>query len=38
MEVINESMHRHQTFNSVMQRRIANIKVVMNYILEKNDL
>jgi hypothetical protein len=31
-------MQRHQTFNGVMQRRIANIKVVMNYILEKNDL
>lgn len=38
IDIINECMQRHQTFNGVMQRRIANIKVVMNYILEKNDL
>ena len=31
-------MQRHSTFNGVMQRRIANIKSVMNYILDKNDL
>ena len=38
LEIINECMQRHSTFNGVMQRRIANIKVVMNYILDKNDL
>ena len=31
-------MEKHQTFNGVMQRRIANIKMVMNYILNKNDI
>jgi hypothetical protein len=31
-------MERHTTFNGVMQRRSANIKVVMNYILKQNDI
>ena len=38
IEIINECMEKHQTFNGVMQRRIANIKMVMNYILNKNDI
>lgn len=38
IEVINECMERHTTFNGVMQRRSANIKVVMNYILRQNDI
>lgn len=38
IEIINECMDRHTTFNGVMQRRIANIKVVMNYILRENDI
>jgi hypothetical protein len=38
IEIINECMEKHQTFNGVMQRRIANIKMVMNYILTKNDI
>lgn len=31
-------MERHTTFNSVMQRRSANIRVVMNYIIKQNDI
>ena len=31
-------MERHSTFNGVMQRRSANIKVVMSYILKQNNL
>ena len=31
-------MDRHTTFNGVMQRRISNIKVVMNYIVKNNDI
>lgn len=31
-------MQRHTVFNNVMQRRSANIKVVMNYILKQNDI
>ena len=38
IDIINECMEKHQTFNGVMQRRIANIKMVMNYILNKNDI
>lgn len=38
IEIINECMERHTTFNGVMQRRSANIKVVMNYILRQNDI
>lgn len=38
IEIINECMERHTTFNGVMQRRSANIKVVMNYIIQKNDI
>jgi hypothetical protein len=34
IEIINECMERHTTFNNVMQRRSANIKVVMNYIVK----
>ena len=34
IEIINECMERHTTFNGVMQRRSANIKVVMNYIIK----
>jgi len=35
LEVINQCMERHQTFNSLMQRRAANIKVVMNYLINQ---
>jgi hypothetical protein len=38
IEIINECMEKHQTFNGVMQRRISNIKMVMDYILKKNDI
>lgn len=38
IEIINECMERHSTFNGVMQRRSANIKVVMSYILKQNNL
>jgi hypothetical protein len=38
IEIINECMDKHGTFNGVMQRRIASIKMVMNYILSKNDI
>jgi len=31
-------MERHTTFNGVMQRRSANIKVVMNYIINHNNI
>lgn len=34
IDVINECMERHTTFNGVMQRRSANIKVVLNYIIK----
>lgn len=34
IEIINECMERHTTFNGVMQRRSANIKVVLNYIVK----
>ena len=38
VDIINECMDRHNTFNGVMQRRISNIKEVMNYIVKQNDL
>ena len=31
-------MERHTTFNGVMQRRSANIKVVLNYIVKQNNI
>ena len=33
IDIINECMDKHDTFKSVMQRRISNVKVVQNYIL-----
>ena len=38
IEIINECMERHTTFNGVMQRRSANNKVVMNYILKQDSM
>ena len=38
VEIINECMERHTTFNGVMQRRSASLKVVMNYIVKQNDI
>mmetsp|Transcript_13029 Transcript_13029/g.20213 ORF Transcript_13029/g.20213 Transcript_13029/m.20213 type:complete len:189 (+) Transcript_13029:1077-1643(+) len=37
-EIISECMEKHSTFSNVMQRRIANMKTVMNYLLNDNDL
>ena len=33
IDIINECMDKHDTFKSVMQRRISNVKVVQNYII-----
>lgn len=36
IDIINECMDKHDTFKSVMQRRISNVKVVQNYILNSD--
>ena len=38
LEIINSCMERHSTFHTVMQRRMANIKVVQNYIVSQNNI
>lgn len=38
LEVINECMNKHLTFQKVLQNRVANVKMVMNFILRNNDL
>ena len=36
IDIINECMDKHDTFKSVMQRRISNVKVVQNYIINSD--
>lgn len=36
--IMNECMERHQMFSMVMQKKSANIKVVMNYMVAQNNL
>ena len=37
-EIINDCLQKHVTFSDVMQKRLDNTTVVMNYILKNDDM
>ena len=38
LEIVSQCLEKHSTFQSVMQKRSINIKVVLNYIVNQGNI